>query len=49
MARVRAVLYDSCATCGDASLDPSAVWMFKSAVSGLNLFGYFIAFLAVCW
>ncbi|PSC67133.1 magnesium-translocating P-type ATPase, partial [Micractinium conductrix] len=26
-----------------------SVWMFKSAVSGLNLFGYFIAFLAVCW
>ena len=23
--------------------------MFKSAVTGLNLFGYFIAFLAVCW
>lgn len=26
-----------------------SVWMFKSAVTGLNLFGYFIAFLAVCW
>ncbi|KAL4451586.1 hypothetical protein ABPG75_007248 [Micractinium tetrahymenae] len=26
-----------------------SVWMFKSAVSGLNLLGYFIAFLAVCW
>ena len=26
-----------------------SVWLFHSAVSGLNLFGYFIAFLAVCW
>lgn len=26
-----------------------SVWMFKAAVTGLNLFGYFIAFLAVCW
>ena len=26
-----------------------SVWMFASAVTGLNLFGYFIAFLAVCW
>ena len=28
---------------------PTAVWLFKSAVTGLNLFGYGIAFLAVCW
>eukprot|EP00887_Chlorella_sp_A99_P007875 scaffold20.g7875.t1 len=26
-----------------------SVWMFQSAVSKLNLFGYAIAFLAVCW
>jgi hypothetical protein len=26
-----------------------SVWLFHSAVSRLNLFGYFIAFLAVCW
>lgn len=26
-----------------------SVWLFQSAISGLNLFGYFIAFLAVCW
>jgi hypothetical protein len=26
-----------------------SVWMFKAAVTGLNLSGYFVAFLAVCW
>lgn len=26
-----------------------SVWMFKAAVTGLNLSGYFLAFLAVCW
>ena len=26
-----------------------SVWLFHSAVSRLNLFGYLIAFLAVCW
>lgn len=26
-----------------------SVALFKSAVTSLNLFGYFIAFLAVCW
>ncbi|KAG7667588.1 hypothetical protein Ndes2526B_g03594 [Nannochloris sp. 'desiccata'] len=26
-----------------------SVWLFHSAVSSLNLFGYLIAFLAVCW
>ena len=26
-----------------------SVWIFHSAVSSLNLFGYIIAFMAVCW
>lgn len=26
-----------------------SVWIYKSAVTSLNLFGYLIAFLAVCW
>ena len=26
-----------------------SVWLFHAAVSRLNLFGYFLAFLAVCW